>query len=135
MNNVNTWLANDPIKRYLLRILRGTGDQPGISRAMLSKEYEITDNLDVLMAVLEGIRRVGVHPQVSRCNLTERRMYVKVGCPQVTACVPWLLASYRSPFTGLRDDPGGLLPTLTHSQRRSGRWPSRPRPPSAHCHC
>jgi hypothetical protein len=106
-DNVNTWLADDPTKRYLLRTLRGTGDQPGIARALLSEKYKITDNLDVLMAVLEGIRRTGVHTQVSRCDLTERRMYVKVGCPQVAANAPRLLADYRSPFTGLRgaDNP------------------------------
>jgi hypothetical protein len=73
-HNVNTWLADDPAKRYLVRTLRGSADQPGIARAMLSEKYKITDNLDVLMAVLEGIRRTGVHTQISRCDLTERRM-------------------------------------------------------------
>jgi hypothetical protein len=105
--NVNTWLGHDPAKRYLLRTLRGTGGQPGIARAMLSEKYKITDNLDVLMAVLEGIRRTGVHTEVSRCDLTERRMYVQVRSPEVAACAPRLLADYRSPFSGLRgaDNP------------------------------
>jgi hypothetical protein len=74
---------------------------------MLSEKHKITDNLDVLMAVLEGIRRTGAHAQVSRCDLTERRMYVKVRCPEVAAYAPRLLADYRSPVTGLRgaDNP------------------------------
>ncbi|MGH3591219.1 MAG: DUF932 domain-containing protein, partial [Pseudonocardiaceae bacterium] len=105
--NVNTWLAAEPTKRYLIRTLRGDEDQPGIARAMLSEKYRITDNLDVLMSVLDGIRRSGVHTEISRCDLTERRMYVKVRCPEVAAQAPRLLADYRSPFSGLRgiDNP------------------------------
>jgi hypothetical protein len=101
-HNVNTWLADDPAKRYLVRTLRGSGDQPGIARAMLSEKYKITDNLDVLMAVLEGIRCTGVHTQISRCDLIKRSMYVKVRCSEVAAYTPRLLADYRSPFSGLR---------------------------------
>lgn len=106
-HNVNTWLAEDPTKRYLIRTLRGEGELPGIARAMLSEKYKITDNLDVLMAVLEGIRRTGVHTQITRCDLTERRMYVKVRSPEIAAHAPRLLADYRSPFSGLRgaDNP------------------------------
>lgn len=106
-HNVNIWLGDDPAKRYLIRTLRGEGDQPGIARAMLSEKYKITDNLDVLMAVLEGIRRTGVHTQISHCDLTERRMYVKVRSPEVAAHAPRLLEDYRSPFSGLRgaDNP------------------------------
>lgn len=106
-HNVNTWLADDPAKRYLIRTLRGQGDQPGIARAMLSEKYKITDNLDVLMAALEGIRRASARTEISRCDLTERRMYVKVRSPEVAAYAPRLLADYRSPFSGLRgaDNP------------------------------
>jgi hypothetical protein len=59
------------------------------------------------MAVLEGIRRTGVHTRISRCDLTEKRMYVKVGSPEVAARAPHLLADYRSPFSGQRgaDNP------------------------------
>lgn len=87
-HNVNTWLADDPAKRYLIRTLRGLGDQPGIARAMLSEKYKITDNLDVLTAVLDGIRRTGVRIEISRCDLTEKRMYVKVRSPEVAAYAP-----------------------------------------------
>ncbi|MGH3547132.1 MAG: DUF932 domain-containing protein [Pseudonocardiaceae bacterium] len=106
-HNVNTWLADEPTKRYLIRNLRDTGNQPGIARALLSEKYKITDNLDVLMAVLDGIRRTGVHTQISRCDLTEQRMYVKVRSPEVAAHAPRLLEAYRSPFSGLRgaDNP------------------------------
>ena len=79
-HNVNTWLADEPTKRYLIRTLRGADHQPGIARALLSEKYKITDNLDVLMAVLDGIRRTGVHTQISRCDLTERRILWNLVC-------------------------------------------------------
>ncbi|MGH3798137.1 MAG: DUF932 domain-containing protein [Pseudonocardiaceae bacterium] len=106
-HNVNTWLADDPGRRYLIRTLRGDGGRVGIARAVLSEKYKITDNLDVLLSVLDGIRRTGVHTQISRCDLTEKRMYVKVGSPEVAVRAPRLLADYRSPFSGLRgaDNP------------------------------
>lgn len=106
-HNVNTWLADEPGKRYLIRTLRGDADRAGIARAMLSEKYKITDNLDVLLSVLDGIRRTGVGTEISRCDLTEKRMYVKVRSPEVAARAPRLLADYRSPFSGLRgaDNP------------------------------
>ncbi|MGH3900429.1 MAG: hypothetical protein ACRDTA_19730 [Pseudonocardiaceae bacterium] len=55
---------------------------------------------NVLMAVLDGIRRTGIHTQVSRCDRTEKRMYVKVCSPEIFAHVPRLLEDYRNPFTG-----------------------------------
>lgn len=99
--NVNTWLADNPSKRYLVRNLRGEGGQPGIARALLSDKYKITDNLDVLLTVLDGIRKAGADVTVSQCDLSEKRMYVKVQSPQVAAYAPQLLANYRSPFSGL----------------------------------
>ncbi|MHA6783087.1 hypothetical protein ACVGOW_19125 [Pseudonocardia saturnea] len=61
------------------------------------------DDLDVLLAVLEGIRTAGVEVDIARCDLTEGRVYVKVRAPQIAEYAPELLADYRSPFTGARD--------------------------------
>ncbi|MEU7916722.1 DUF932 domain-containing protein [Microbispora bryophytorum] len=97
--NVNTWLQADD-RRFLLRGLRGTGDAPGVARAFLSDRYKIIDNLDVLMAALDGVRLAGVDIDIDGCDLTERRMYVRVVCEQVAALAPELLKNYRSPFTG-----------------------------------
>ncbi|MFI7033589.1 DUF932 domain-containing protein [Microbispora rosea] len=97
--NVNTWLRSDD-RRFLLRSLRGTGDAPGVARAFLSDRYKIIDNLDVLMAALDGVRLAGVDIDIDGCDLTERRMYVRVVCEQVAALAPELLKNYRSPFTG-----------------------------------
>src|SRR5690606_36497407 len=57
--NVNVWLETDE-RRFLVRALRGTGDGAGVVRAFLSDRYKIIDNLDVLMATLDGVRLAGV---------------------------------------------------------------------------
>ena len=72
-HNVNTWLSHDPRERFLVRTFRGQHGRSGIARALLSDKYKITDNLDVLMSVLDGIRAAGVHT-TAQCDLTESRL-------------------------------------------------------------
>jgi hypothetical protein len=96
--NVNGWLQRSG-RRYLLRGLRGN-DGTNIARAWLSDRYKIVDNLDVLMAALDGVREAGLDVTFDGCDLTERHMYVRIVCEQVAALAPELLAGYRSPFTG-----------------------------------
>ena len=105
--NVNTWLCDDPDRRFLVRGLQDPDGGVGVARALLSDSYRVVDNLDVLMAVLEGVRTAGVTVDIASCDLSERRMYVKVRAPQVAEYAPDLLANYRSPFTGARgaDNP------------------------------
>jgi integrase len=98
--NVNGWLEGDE-RRFLVRCLRpDTGEGPGIARAFLSDGYKIIDSLDVLLAALDGVRNSGFPVRIDGCDLTERRMYVRVVCEQVRVMAPALLAGYRSPFTG-----------------------------------
>lgn len=59
----------------------------------------MVDNLDVLMAVLDGVRAAGVQVDIAGCDLTERRMYVKVRALQVAEYAPELPADCHSPFT------------------------------------
>lgn len=89
----------DP-RSFLVRAFRGDEGGTGIARAFLSDRYSVVDNLDVLMASLDGIRDAGVEVNIDGGDLTERRMVVRVTCPQVQALAPALLAGYRSPFTG-----------------------------------
>ena len=98
--NVNGWLAGDP-RKFLIRCLRPTtGTGPGAARAFLSDGFRRIDNLDVLLAALDGVRDAGVPVEIDGCDLTERKMYVRVVCQQVATLAPALLADYRSPFTG-----------------------------------
>lgn len=65
--NVNAWLADRPERRFLVRGLRDTASATpgGVLRALLSDSYRIVDNLDILMAVLDGIRRTDVQAEVT----------------------------------------------------------------------
>jgi hypothetical protein len=96
--NVNGWLRDDP-RSFLLRCFKGDeGD--GVLRAFLSSKYSTMDNLDALMATLDGVKQAGVQVEIAGCDLTERRMVVRVHCPQVRALAPTLLKGYHSPFSG-----------------------------------
>jgi hypothetical protein len=125
--NVNGWLDGDD-RRFLLRCLRG-GTGTGVARAFLSDGYKI-DNLDVLLAALDGVRQAGFPVRVAGCDLTERRMYVRVVCEEVAVLAPVLLAGYRSPYTGASgaDNPvisAGFV--LTNSETGCGAFTLTPR--------
>lgn len=92
-------IPGDP-RAFLVRAFRGDDGGTGIARAFLSDRYSVVDNLDVLMAALDGIRDAGVEVNIDGGDLTERRMVVRVTCPEVSAMAPVLLDGYRSPFTG-----------------------------------
>lgn len=88
----------------LLRLLRGDDSADGVLRAAMSPRFKIIDNLDVLLACMQGMRQAGIEavPEVS--SLTERRMHIRFSVPEIAAFAPKLLEGYRSPFDG----PGGV---------------------------
>jgi hypothetical protein len=119
----------DP-SRVLLRLLQGDDPDTGIVRAILSDKYKRIDNLDVLLSVLAGIEAAGHPVQITRCDLTERRMYVQVQSDAVSVLAPDLLADYRSPYT---NDRGADLPqvfagfVISNSETGDGRALLTPR--------
>lgn len=127
--NVRDGIPGDP-RSFLVRLFRGDDDQQGIARAFLSDRYNIVDNLDVLLATLDGIRDTGTPVTISGADLTETRMTVRVECPAVTAVAPVLLRGYRSPFTG---QSGSDNPTMwagfviTNSETGGGAFTITPR--------
>ncbi|MFC7530172.1 DUF932 domain-containing protein [Actinoplanes sp. GCM10030250] len=128
--NVNTWMERDH-RRFLVRCLRHTagGNDGGVARAFLSDSFLRLDNLDVLLAVLNGIRDTGVSVEVDSCDLTERRMYVRFISPEIEVLAPDLLRNYRSPFDGRlgSDLPvinGGFI--LTNSETGFGKYSLAP---------
>lgn len=99
--NVNGWLQAEPNRKFLVRTFRTENPEDvGIARALLSDSFARYDNLDVLLAVLAGVRDAGVEVEVHRASLTERQMRVMLTCPAITALSPRLLDGYRSPFDG-----------------------------------
>lgn len=103
--NVNGWLhgnaeADSDARNFLVRLFRGDDGGEGIARAFLSDRFAIIDHLDALMAAMQGVQQAGVTVTVKGCDLSDRRMYVKVEAPEVKAYAPEILRGYRSPFTG-----------------------------------
>ena len=127
--NVNSWFERDH-RRFLVRCLRhNTTGSDGMARAFLSDRFLRIDNLDVLLAALDGIRRAGVAVDVASCDLTDRRMYVRFVSPEIQVMAPELLRNYRSPFDGRRgsDLPvisGGFI--ITNSETGFGKYSLAP---------
>jgi hypothetical protein len=121
--NLNGWLHGRTVHRasgpevlapadprsFLFRGFRNAEGGEGVARALVSDSYGIVDNLDVLTAVLSGVRESAVEVTIGRCDLTDRRMYVQVSAPQVAVMAPELLKGYRSPFTGARGEDNPLV--------------------------
>ena len=98
--NVNGWLRHESTSsaKYLVRTLRDSTTGEGVVRAMLSNGFKPVENLDVVVAALEGIADAGVEAVVDRCDLTDRRMYVTLHAPQVAVEAARLLDGYRGPW-------------------------------------
>jgi len=102
--NANGWFRHENEARsFLVRGFAG-GDDAGVARAFLSDSYKMIDHLDALSAVLDGVRKAGVDVQIKKCDLTDRRMYVKIAAPSVQMYAKEFLDGYRSPFTGESGD-------------------------------
>jgi hypothetical protein len=121
--NVNGWLHGNDLAGYpsddrafLVRLFQADGDGLGVARAVLSDSYKVIDNLDALMATLDGIRQAGTEVEFDGLDVTERRLYARVVAPQVRAYAPALLSGYRSPFGGQVYIPGR---TWTPEQARA----------------
>jgi len=128
--NVNGWLDRaDPSRKFLVRCYRGEGGDC-VARALLSDGYKRIDHLDVLTAIMDGVSQAGIDVQVQGCDLTERRMYIRLYSEQIAATAPALLAGYRSPFSGAEGaaNPvvwGGLV--ITNSETGDGAASITPR--------
>jgi hypothetical protein len=143
--NVNMWLHGSERgrhgdqehagmdRKWLLRLVRG--DDPtadpgfdGVARAWLSDRFRRIDNFDVALAVVQGLseaRNGGAAPEVVSCELTEKRMYLRVADPSVRALAPELLKGYRTPFADggpVRVGNGGwTLPQARAAAAREGQ--------------
>lgn len=114
--NVNGWIHGhayfpavtgdlDP-RRFLVRTFLDSDTGEGIGRALLSDSFKVVDNLDVLVAALEGAKATGADVQVETCNLSERRMSIDLVAPQLQVNAEALLAGYRNPFANGADRAG-----------------------------
>ena len=143
-HNVNTWLDANQTNWFVRGFKEAGSDEPGIGRAFLSDQYRVIDNYDALLAVLDGIRQTGTEIDVVGCDLSERRMSVKIAAPGISALAPILLGQYRSPFDDatperaealarhgwLRDDEAPVVFAgfeASNSETGGGAWVLKPR--------
>jgi hypothetical protein len=99
-------------RKFLLRLFRGD-DGDGVARAMLSDTYGLSmDNLDMLLAVQQGISASGVNVHTRVTNLSEHGMRIRFEAPDIYAEAPGLLDNYRSPFDGSRVKRAGYFDEL-----------------------
>jgi len=131
-SNINGWLGQSSNK-YLLRTFDTDPEQPGIARAFLSDRYNMMDNYDVLLAALEAIKKMGVRVQISKAEVTDRRMYLHVSCPELEINAESFLRGYMKEegaaagngiFTGF---------VLTNSEVGLGTFEIRPRATIVKC--
>lgn len=116
-SDLGTVAGADPDPRQqLLRLFRPAtlDDSVGVARAFLSDTYKVMDDLDVLTAALDAVKESGVNVEIVGCDLSDRRMSVKVAAPEIYAYADTLLRDYRNPFSrGARraGDGSGPFPT------------------------
>jgi hypothetical protein len=142
--NVNGWLGGydwspawnnyQPVpadsRSFLIRTFSNPDGGEGILRSLQSDRFAIFDNIDVLMAGMQGINDSGVSVEFAGADLSERRMTVRFFSPAVQALAPTLLAGYRSPFSGAS---GADNPTvfagfeLSNSETGGGAFTVTPR--------
>lgn len=133
--NVNAWLRQEPERKFMLRAFRGEhgpGMQPaeGVARALLSDSYKLMDNFDMLLAALDGVKQSGHPTRVTGCDLTDRRMYVRVESEAVAVQGRALLRGYRSPFDGRSGDELPMISAgfvIANSEVGSGAYTITPR--------
>lgn len=80
---VNYWLStlsgNVLVRAYV-------GDAgTGLARAFLSDQFLTVDNYDMALAAFAGIRDAGVHAELVGADLTDRNMWLRFSCPEITA--------------------------------------------------
>lgn len=112
--NVNEWAAHGDFtdKKVLVRLLWGStedSETAGILRAVLSDRYGVKDNLDTLIAVLDGIRSAGLSADSLEIkgDLTDDNMFVTVNAPEIHGYGYKLLEGYRSPYANGRGTAHG----------------------------
>ena len=124
--NVNGWLHGDELagypaddRKFLVRLFQAEGDGLGVARAFLSDSYKVIDNLDALMATLDGIRQAGTEVDV-RWPGPDRAAPVRAGAsPRVSGRWPrrcW-------PGTGPRSAAGPTCPAAAGPRSRPARRP------------
>lgn len=122
--NINMWLAKDQKVKYLLRCFGNDGG--GVARALLSDRFHILDNHDVLFSALQAIKEMGVKVKIDKAEVTDKRMYLHVSCPEVETQAEEFLKNYLKSNDAVGNGiVSGLV--ITNSEVGLGTFEIRPR--------
>ena len=102
--NVTHWLNNSN-SNYFIRSFIDQEEKSGYARAMLSYQFFVMDNYDVLMACLEAVKESNLNLQIADCDITEKKMYVRFIAPDIQIDAPEILKNYKVPNS---DGTGGV---------------------------
>lgn len=122
LNGDDHHVADSDPRSFLVRLFRAAeGDTEGVARAFVSNGFKRIDNFDVLTAALQGARDAGTEVVIDGCDLSERRMSVRLVAPEITALAPRLLDRYRSPFDQGVERAGGGMAAAARAMETYGR--------------
>lgn len=130
-DNVNHWLRRDE-RSFFVRTLSASADEPAVMRALLSDRFRPMDDLDTLLAALEGVRAAGINPSDLHieADRSDRRMYVRIDAPGVTIAAPDLTERYVDPRSGRSGTNFPLVSAgvvIRNSDVGQGAWSIAPR--------
>ena len=93
--NINSWMSLKEKTKYLLRTFKYKEEGiQNVCRAMLSNKYAVLDNFDVLLGALEAIKKTGIHVEILKAEITEKRMYLHIVAPEIHIQATELLDGY-----------------------------------------
>jgi hypothetical protein len=125
--NINGWLQKSD-QNYLLRTFQFDPETGGHARAFLSDRYQVLDNYDVLFAALEAIKEMKVKVEITKAEVTDRRLYLHVTCPDIEVDATEFLKQY------MRNDPNAAVGNgifagmvMSNSEVGLGQFEIRPR--------
>ena len=132
-SNVNGWLQQNNTNKYMLRTFDTDPEQAGIARAFLSDRYNVLDNYDVLLAALEAIKAAGINVQITKADVTDRRMYLHVTCPEREVNAESFLRDYMRTEGAAAGNGIYTGFVLTNSETGQGSFEIRPRATIVKC--
>lgn len=130
--NVNGWLDHHAGKSYLMRGYESEEGNIGTGRAFLSDRYHIIDNYEVLFAGLEAIKATGVDVVITKAEVTDRRLYLHVVCPEIEYQAEAFLKEYLKENNAAGN---GIVSGFVMSNSEVGEGTFEIRPRAVICKC
>lgn len=128
--NINLWFAKDANIKYLLRTFHNDGS--GVARALLSNSFNILDNYDVLFTALKAIKDMGVNVKITKAQVSDKRLYLHVTCPEIEIQADAFLREYLKH----NDAAGnGIISGLVIANSEVGLGTFEIRPRAVICKC